>query len=101
MSDGKASSAAEQVTPSGSLTDLAEEYRRTRAEVESSILPLATTPACTCSQSTWPSLPGTKLRLPVNWPWPVKLPLPGMCWSQALPLCSLPAWPHLLPGHAP
>ena len=42
MSDGKASSAAEQVTPSGSLTDLAEEYRRTRAEVESSILPLAT-----------------------------------------------------------
>jgi hypothetical protein len=42
MSDGKASSAAEQVTPSGSLTDLAEEYRRTRADVESSILPLAT-----------------------------------------------------------
>jgi hypothetical protein len=42
MSDGEAGSAAEQVTPSGSLTDLAEEYRRTRAEVESSILPLAT-----------------------------------------------------------
>jgi hypothetical protein len=42
MLDGKASSAAEQVTPSGSLTDLAEDYRRTRAEVESSILPLAT-----------------------------------------------------------
>jgi len=31
-----------------------------------SILPLATTPACTCSQSTWPSLPGIMLRLPVK-----------------------------------
>jgi hypothetical protein len=42
MSDRLASSAAEQGTPMGSLADLAEEYRRARAEVESSILPLAT-----------------------------------------------------------
>src|SRR2546425_984913 len=35
-----------------------------------SILPLTTTPACTWSQSTWPSLPGMKLRLPVKYTWP-------------------------------
>jgi hypothetical protein len=42
MSDGSAGSAAEQVTPTGSLTDLVDEYRRVRDEVERSILPLAT-----------------------------------------------------------
>ena len=42
MSDGFAGSAAEQVTPTGSLTDLVEEYRRVREEVERSVLPLAT-----------------------------------------------------------
>jgi uncharacterized protein len=42
MSDGSAGSAAEQVTPTGSLTDLVEEYRRVRDEVERSVLPLAT-----------------------------------------------------------
>ena len=33
-------------------------------------LPLATTPACTCSQSTLPSLPGIRLRLPVKYTLP-------------------------------
>ncbi len=42
MSDGSASSAAEQVTPAGSVTDLVDEYRMVRGELERGVLPLAT-----------------------------------------------------------
>jgi uncharacterized protein len=42
MSDGSAGSAAEQVTRTGSLTDLVDEYRRVRGELERSVSPLAT-----------------------------------------------------------
>jgi hypothetical protein len=37
MSDGSASSAAEQVRSTGSLTDLVDEYRRVRGELERSV----------------------------------------------------------------
>ena len=42
MADGERGPAAEQVTPSGSLTDVVDEYRKVRGELERSILPLAT-----------------------------------------------------------
>ena len=42
MSDRPSSSATEQVTPTGSVTDLVDEYRMVRGELERSILPLAT-----------------------------------------------------------
>lgn len=42
MSDGGPGSVAEEVTAAGSLTDLVDNYRRTRGVLERSILPLAT-----------------------------------------------------------
>jgi hypothetical protein len=42
MSDGAPDSAAEEVTPAESLTDLVDNYRRRRGELERGILPLAT-----------------------------------------------------------
>ena len=42
MSDGSATSAVEPVTQTGSVTDLVDEYRRVRDELEFSVLPLAT-----------------------------------------------------------
>jgi uncharacterized protein len=42
MADGELGPAAEQVTPAGSLTDVVDEYRKVRGELERSILPLAT-----------------------------------------------------------
>ena len=42
MSDGGPASIAEEVTPAESLTDLVDNYRRTRGELERNILPLAT-----------------------------------------------------------
>jgi hypothetical protein len=42
MSDGGLGAAAEQVTPAGSLTDVVDEYRKVRGELERSVLPLAT-----------------------------------------------------------
>jgi hypothetical protein len=42
MSDGGPGSIAEEVTPAESLTDLVDNYRRTRGELERNVLPLAT-----------------------------------------------------------
>jgi uncharacterized protein len=42
MSDGSASSAAEQVMPAGSLADAVDEYRKVRGVLEHGVLPLAT-----------------------------------------------------------
>ena len=42
MSEGPSSSATEQVPPIGSVSDLLDEYRMVRGELERSILPLAT-----------------------------------------------------------
>ena len=42
MSNGSASSAAEQVTSAGSLADAVEEYRNVRGVLERGVLPLAT-----------------------------------------------------------
>ena len=42
MSDGSATPAVEPVTHTGSVTDLVDEYRRVRDELEFSVLPLAT-----------------------------------------------------------
>ena len=42
MSDGGPGSIAGEVTPSESLTDLLDNYRRTRGELERNVLPLAT-----------------------------------------------------------
>jgi uncharacterized protein len=42
MSDGGLRSATEQVTPAASLTDVVDEYRKVRGEIERGILPLAT-----------------------------------------------------------
>jgi hypothetical protein len=42
MSDGSAGSAAEPGTHAGSFTDLVDEYRRVRGELERGVLPLAT-----------------------------------------------------------
>ena len=42
MSDGGPGPVAEDVTPTESLTDLVDEYRQVRGELERSILPLAT-----------------------------------------------------------
>jgi uncharacterized protein len=42
VSDGSATSAVEPVTQTGSVTDLVDEYRRVRDELEFSVLPLAT-----------------------------------------------------------
>jgi uncharacterized protein len=42
MSDGGSGSIAEDVTPAGSMTDLVDNYRRAREELERNILPLAT-----------------------------------------------------------
>ena len=42
MSDGGPGSIAEEVTPAESVTDLVDNYRRTRGELERNVLPLAT-----------------------------------------------------------
>jgi hypothetical protein len=42
MSYGGPGSIAQEVTPAESLTDLVDSYRRTRGDLERSVLPLAT-----------------------------------------------------------